>query len=1125
MLSGHHYWNLEAYQETQDLVGHHAQFQASKFVTTDGDLIPSGQLSDVTGTPMDFRKAKSIGGDINATASGAFCGTDCVGFDNCWVLDKNDFKKPVFSVWSVNSGIKLDIITNQPAIQVYSCNGIFNPEVPIPRKKDQGGPSTVYENHSCMVIESESIIDAINNPEFGVDQIYGPRRPYNWEATSNHPAKLTKVASEIEKKLRHEARKARAGNIRARASLLISLAILRALATECRRDIALLSPSLIACVDVTMEAVPTDLEVVARAASVFTSWTTYTDGHLVGTDSTLTKDYLSALGRFSALSRSSLADHEVRNRTRLIGFAALSGTLNSDALYYDPAQFKAQVSTIMRPILVTLFETQIDTLDEQAAAVKGAPSSPYLAEFRSRPTIERRAASIHIHIDGDNGPSMADVSNASLRALYTLVGHANSAQLGFIMHSAFDSINDAQAWIDSPHCCWLSHKMSEWSQYQYRYAVPTWLVERLCRNQDVPSPITYHATVAEMATTVFNSPIPLVNLSTSDIASSLIALLLRRVESDPDDPLLASTIGCISSLGRHVYYSDQIQDLTAEVIHRISVVEARGAISHGKSGSGRSRSHAVRCLLAALIGLIEAANRSDASDKSSTHASSGSTPAESFRQEVAGNRRVSRRTPITPDIWQDTVSLLCDNDYAVRSDYADALVFYLSEEMPKLGDNNSNGDSGKRGLAEGPLTHAVKLNILLHAGNYGTKFLHAVHAYLYILATSSHLGLTSSSTTSQSYSTLDDTSRPRTASQNTGEDDGVEARESEFQIQVNGRPSVSTPQNPRARKASVVQRLLEDSPLGLASASACLADYSLIYNVLTTVHEELPMRGLLTGVPMLHALNALASSVDSSHDPAATQRVNAIKEVIARIWLVIGEVWNVPELMELAETALITAPNCLPSVKRNYLSTYIRPRRYSEFPPPPEGIVVWQGIDCQAAVDIIINCPSIHETIGVSRDGLAHRFSTPWTPELALKDSAEQSSSFENTLRGDGLTPLLKISPALMHIENISQQSLARSTRGVGVADLRGALEGRNSMSNPALARPASISTLEHAPSTTDGHLRLTQTRSKSRNKKRPPTSGGAGEVRDVLNRLGIGNKNGSLLKASFPALPKSTPR
>jgi hypothetical protein len=95
-----------------------------------------------------------------------------------------------------------------------------------------------------------------------------------------------------------------------------------------------------------------------------------------------------------------------------------------------------------------------------------------------------------------------------------------------------------------------------------------------------------------------------------------------------------------------------------------------------------------------------------------------------------------------------------------------------------------------------------------------------------------------------------------------------------------------------------------------------------------------------------------------------------------------------------------------------------------------------------------------------------------------------------------------------MHIENASLQSLTRSTRGLGVTDLREALEGRSSMSNPALARPPSVSTLDHAPSSmgADPTLRLTQTRSRSRIKKL--SSRNADEVRDVLSRLGIGKQN-----------------
>jgi len=43
---------------------------------------------------------------------------------------------------------------------------------------------------------------------------------------------------------------------------------MKALATECRRDISLLSASLVASVDITLSALPSDLEVMARTASV-----------------------------------------------------------------------------------------------------------------------------------------------------------------------------------------------------------------------------------------------------------------------------------------------------------------------------------------------------------------------------------------------------------------------------------------------------------------------------------------------------------------------------------------------------------------------------------------------------------------------------------------------------------------------------------------------------------------------------------------------------------------------------------------------------------------------------------------------------------------------------------------
>ena len=151
----------------------------------------------------------------------------------------------------------------------------------------------------------------------------------------------------------------------------------------------------------------------------------------------------------------------------------------------------------------------------------------------------------------------------------------------------------------------------------------------------------------------------------------------------------------------------------------------------------------------------------------------------------------------------------------------------------------------------------------------------------------------------------------------------------------------------------------------------------------------------------------------------------------------------------------------------------------------------------------------------------------------ALKLAMETKTRFDS-LAGDGLSPLIKVAPALMHAENLSMQSLARSGRGVGVTDLREALEGRSSMSNPNLVaggRVPSISTLDHTssvfPDQQYGLSKLTPTRSRPqqplRAKPRP------GEVREVLNKLGIGRQNGNgnsaALKSSFPAIQKTTSR
>lgn len=476
------------------------------------------------------------------------------------------------------------------------------------------------------------------------------------------------------------------------------------------------------------------------------------------------------------------------------------------------------------------------------------------------------------------------------------------------MRSSFDNLDDMKGWTNQQHCCWFAQKTADWSQYQYRYAVPTWLVERLLQGQDEPVTSSMHIALTSMVTTVFNSPTPLINLSTSDILSNLMTMVVRRTTLDSEDPLLPALVQCISSLGTHVYYSDQIQDLAVsrqvfvsvvsclfpsqvELINRLTLIEVQGVAGRGGASYGQVRTEVIRELLAGLSGLVHSADIRESSGSAesrkrpeSVSAKTSSPSIDATNKDAGIDERASRRTRVSPDIWHDTLSLLCDKEYAVRADYAQTLVFYLANEMPKHPDL-SDADGSYR-----PQT--VHKHVLLYSGDIGAKFLNALHAYVYILATTASLGLTSSPSASYSASVNGHDHAARSAEPHIDQDPTAESptQDTSFSAQA-----------PRSRKISLAFRLLESAPSHVTSAgSACLSDYTHILDILTTVHAQLPVRGLLTGLPMLLALDG-ATRKDDVGDPATVRRINATKAVLAKLWLLLGSQWDCKQLVDMAE--------------------------------------------------------------------------------------------------------------------------------------------------------------------------------------------------------------------------------
>ena len=380
-----------------------------------------------------------------------------------------------------------------------------------------------------------------------------------------------------------------------------------------------------------------------------------------------------------------------------------------------------------------------------------------------------------------------------------------------------------------------------------------------------------------MLTTVFTSPIPLVNLSTSDIVSTLITLILRRVAVNPKDDLLALLVESIASLGAHVYYSDQIQDLASELVSRLVTIDTQGPLNQQKDVA-EARSQAIRCLLAGLLGLMLAAdNQNDC-----RHPLPGTSSPLS---------RPSQRARVSGEIWYDILGLLCDGDFAVRSDFAQSLVTYLRCEISKV-----DVDSARPRALNGTSTHPNSISILLF-GDSATRSLHAIHAYLFLLLTSPFLGSSFRTPVPPTYPPSGDITTVGTSSITEGD----HPQNGEV---IDGQPSSSRRRSvdpaARSRKSSSAHLLDPVSAKVTSSCSASLSDYALVLRVLTAIHEEVPVRGLVTGVPMLVALES-AAEFDETADVSTRQRAAALKEVLAHVWLSIGRVWKCTELIDRVE--------------------------------------------------------------------------------------------------------------------------------------------------------------------------------------------------------------------------------
>ncbi|WP_315755450.1 MULTISPECIES: aldose epimerase family protein [unclassified Bradyrhizobium] len=154
-LTNHSFFNLDGLAAGTGILDHRLTVEADHYLAIDETAIPlEGPPHAVAGTPFDFREPHAVGARIRADDPQIKCGR---GYDHNFCLRQQAGVRLAARLASPRSGRVMELLTDQPGLQVYSGNYL---------DATVTGKGRVYRQSDALCLEPQAWPDSPNRPDF-----------------------------------------------------------------------------------------------------------------------------------------------------------------------------------------------------------------------------------------------------------------------------------------------------------------------------------------------------------------------------------------------------------------------------------------------------------------------------------------------------------------------------------------------------------------------------------------------------------------------------------------------------------------------------------------------------------------------------------------------------------------------------------------------------------------------------------------------------------------------------------------------------------------------------------------------------------------------------------------------